>query len=195
MAKSVILHNRFGQCILRLPEKNQGTLKSNGKMEAILFSVAGFLCLLVIIFIVINLRKSKRRSLICLKEKLQGEDRLISDTLRISKLCFWISSFMHNVQKWPKILQKSCGVNKGSYTKIEFHQAQSSKYKEVVKTLSQCRTIGCIDVASPWEMKFLTTPVDNVAATLRGNVVATLWQRRVDFANLKKSYEVYVVLN
>ena len=156
-------------------------------MEAILFSVAGFLCLLVIIFIVINFRKSKRRSLICLKEKLQGEDRLISDTLRISKLCFWISSFMHNVQKWPKILQKSCGVNKGSYTKIEFHQAQSSKYKDVVKTLSQCRAIGCIDVVSPWEMKFLTKPVDNV--------VATLWQRRVDFANLKKSYEVYVVLN
>ena len=104
MAKSVILHNRFGQCILRLPEKNQGTLKSNGKMEAILFSVAGFLCLLVIIFIVINLRKSKRRSLICLKEKLQREDRLISDTMRMSKLCFWISPFMHNVQKWPKIL-------------------------------------------------------------------------------------------
>ena len=105
MAKSVILDNRLGQCILLLPEKNRGTsLKSNGKMEAILFSVAGFLCLLVIIFIVINFRKSKRRSLICLKEKLQREDRLISDTMRMSKLCFWISPFMHNVQKWPKIL-------------------------------------------------------------------------------------------
>ena len=89
MAKSVMLENRFGQCILRLPKDNQGTSsKSNGKLEAILFSVAGFLCLLVIVFIVINLRRSKKRSLICLKEKLQREDRLISDTMRISKLFF-----------------------------------------------------------------------------------------------------------
>lgn len=89
MAKSVMLENRFGQCNLRLPEDNQGTSsKSNGKLEAILFSVAGFLCLLVIVFIVINLRRSKKRSLICLKEKLQREDRLISDTMRISKLFF-----------------------------------------------------------------------------------------------------------
>lgn len=85
-------------------------------------------------------------------------------------------------------------MNRGSYTKIEFYQAQSSKHKDVVKTLSQCWAIGCIDIISSGEMKFLTTSVDNVAATLRSNVVATFWQRSVDFTKLKKSYEVYVVL-
>ena len=52
-----------------------------------------------------------------------------------------------------------------------------SKHKIVVTTLSQLRTFGRIDAVSSLEMKVLPTSVDNVVATLKSDVVATLCQR------------------
>ena len=45
--------------------------------------------------------------------------------------------------------------------------------KDVVKTLSQRRMIGCINVFSSLEMKVLPTSVDNVVAMLESDVVTT----------------------
>ena len=49
-----------------------------------------------------------------------------------------------------------------------------SKHKDMFTTLSRHCTIGCIDIFSSLETKVSPTSVDNVVATLRSDVVATL---------------------
>lgn len=52
---------------------------------------------------------------------------------------------------------------------------RSRKENDVVTTLSQRRTIGCINAVSSLEMKVSPTSVDYVVAMLRSDVLATLW--------------------
>lgn len=55
-----------------------------------------------------------------------------------------------------------------------------SRHKDIVTTSSQRRTIGCIDIVSSLEMKVLPTSVDNVVATLKSDIVVTLWERNAN---------------
>ena len=55
-------------------------------------------------------------------------------------------------------------------------QLQRSKHKNAVTTLSQRRTISCIEVVSSLKKKVSLTSVDNVVATLRSDDVVTSQQ-------------------
>ena len=50
----------------------------------------------------------------------------------------------------------------------------NSKHKDVATALWQRRMIGFVDVVSSLKMKFSTMSVDNVVATLKSDIVATL---------------------
>ena len=52
-------------------------------------------------------------------------------------------------------------------------QLQRSKHKNAVTTLSQRRTISCIEVVSSLKKKVSLTSVDNVVVTLRSDDVVT----------------------
>lgn len=47
-------------------------------------------------------------------------------------------------------------------------------------TFSQHRTFRFIDVVNLLEMKVLPTSVDNVVATLKSDIVVTLWERNAN---------------
>lgn len=55
-------------------------------------------------------------------------------------------------------------------------QLQRSKHKNAVTTLSQRRTITCIEVVSSLKKKVSLTSVDNVVVTLRSDEVVTSQQ-------------------
>ena len=64
---------------------------------------------------------------------------------------------------------------------------ENTKHKDAVTTLSQRRTIGCIDVVSSLLMKISPTSVDNIVAALKSHVVATLWQRSANVVTTLQS--------
>ena len=60
-------------------------------------------------------------------------------------------------------------------TSLEIKPNLSSRHKHVITTLSQPRTVGCIDMVSLLEMELSPASVNSVVATLRSDVVETLW--------------------